>query len=394
MTIVNNPTLVENDSAEPMYPRGSGAKAIVVIGDAGVVADDPNVVYEFVDYAGALSELGPEASANPLLAAIKDVFIEGSIFNVSLDKLGIEKVYAINIRTSATPAVLTQKMWTDAMTLSETKADMQMVELYAGCYTVAVMKLVRDHILALRLTGLKRASIFTIDPTKDLVDDKTDIFKMTDSSETTFINDGTVSIHTNPKMQAAYAAKCACTEHFMDPAYKSYRSKTMEDIIEIGRQLADDYTGAGFVVDGPSINPDFVGKPEPMMAVTTSYRIGPGGTRPTDAFLHHRFNVDYQSVETNKIALGMIKKNNTITSRAMVEQSCIGFLQNEVSLGNLQAKTSTEDGKPADDGFFLEIKTDPLDPFKLIKNMKVRPVGSVHMIVDNEIIQAPAAGGA
>lgn len=392
MAIQNIPTLVENESSEPMYPRGSGAKRLLIIGDTGAKPTTVEIK-AFNDYASAVTEYGPEATGNVLLKAIKDVFVEGSIFNVSLDKLGIDSIYACNCRTENSGDMVT-KDFTDAMTLGESLPEQEIIELYVGCSDLDVMGDVKTHAATMRGMGLKRTGIFTIDGDSDVITDKIDILKMTDSGVTGYIASPFVYVHVDPNMQAAFAAKAACTEYFMDPGYKPYRSKTMSDILTMGRQDADDYTGAGFVVDGPSINPDFVGRPEPYMAVSTAYRIGDGGTRPVDAYMHHRFNMDHQSVTTNNIALAMIKKNNTISARAMVEASCTGYLQSEVSAGNLQAKTTTDDGKPADPGFFVEIKVDAIDPFKLIKNMKARPQGSVHMIEDNEIIQAPVAGGA
>jgi hypothetical protein len=398
MTIQNNPRLVENDVVEPMFPKGSGARQMIILADQGIACPTKNVILTYNDYPSALADIGPTSDNNILLQAIYDAFDEGAVYDPVNQALGIETVYAINVRQNDTlvggdlPA-LTSGDWTDAITLAETKSDKDMIEVYPGCFDVSVMGAAKTHALALRTTGQKRNEFFTVDPTKDLVADKATIFLMTDSTEAHYINDTTISIHTNPKNLVKYATKCACTPYATDPGYGPYRTVMMDDIIELGTQDADDYTGAGFVVDAESLNPDFVGYPEPAMAVNTGYRINVGGTRPTDAWMHHKFNVDHQSIATNDIVMSMIKKNNTVTGRAMAMASCTGLLNAEVTAGNLQAKTTTTDGRPVDPGYFVELVIGTLNPIEIIKNQKVRPQGSVHMVTDNEIIQAPVAGG-
>jgi hypothetical protein len=398
MTIINNPRLVENDAVEPMFPKGSGARQMMIIADQGVACPTKNVIKTYNDYPSALVDIGPASDTNILLQAIYDAFDEGAVYDPTTDNLGVETVYVINVRQNDTLVngelpPLASGDWTDAIALAETKSDKDMIEVYPGCFDVSIMGAAKTHALALRTSGLKRNEFFTIDPSLDLIDDKVTIFLMTDSTKISFINDTTISIHTNPKNLVKYATKCACTPYGTDPGYGPYRTITMDGIIELGTQDADDYTGAGFVVDAESLNPAFVGKPEPVMAVNTGYRINEGGTIPTDAFMHHKFNVDHQSITTNDIVMSMIKKNNTVSGRAMALASCTGALNNEVTAGNLQAKTTTTDGRPVDPGYFIELVIGTLNPFEIIKNQKVRPQGSVHMVTDNEIIQAPVAGG-
>ena len=50
----NIPTLVENEAVEPMYPRGSGAKQLAFIGDAGFNFTGTNKIYQFSSYQEAV----------------------------------------------------------------------------------------------------------------------------------------------------------------------------------------------------------------------------------------------------------------------------------------------------------------------------------------------------
>ena len=131
-----------------------------------------------------------------------------------------------------------------------------------------------------------------------------------------------------------------------------------------------------------------------MYGSINSIQLSTEGTRPSDSYAHQKFNADHQSVATNNIALGMIKTNDTVVAQAMALASITSYLQGEVANGYLQPKSVADSSGPADPGFYIDISIDMANPFQIDKNMKIRPIGAVYMIQDNEIIQAPVTGAA
>jgi len=416
-TLQNIPSLTENETVEPMYPRGSGARRMVLIGDAGFKPTGDNTVLKFASYQQCLAPvvdggLGPVGSdgRSPLQQAVFDAIAEGSIYDSTNQTLGVDFVYVINVRTNDTlvggdlPA-LTKDDWEEAIILAETIPEMELEEVFVGCYDTDVMtdELSTDgtktgyipHAHIMRSNGQKRIGFFTVDPTKTIVltSGENDITGMTDDVSSSF-----VVIHIDPLMQVKFATKCACTPFYNDPAYGGYRSQLVptETVpIPMSRPDMDAYIGAGIVVDWLSINPNTIGQVEPCMAVATSYKPDPDtDVRPADAYLHQRLNVDRMSLDTNNIAMAMIKQNDTVTAQNMALASITSYLQNAVSQGYIQPKLVADDIGPADPGFYIDLSIDDINPFQIDKNMKTRPIGAIYMIQDNEIIQAPVTGAA
>ena len=226
----------------------------------------------------------------------------------------------------------------------EEQQDQEILEVFVGYFPAsgsdAVITADAAHNASLKTQGLKRRGFFTIDPTMS----KAAISSMVTSTVTPFVQDSTVVFHIDHTMQAKFATKCACTPYAVDPAYGAYRSVLPGDIYQVSRTDADDYIGMGLNVDWLSNNPDFIGNPEPVMAVSSAYRINLStGTRPTDSYLHHRFNADQQSIATNQIAMRLLKTNNTIVAQAMAQASMTGYLQGQVTAGYLQPKLVADD---------------------------------------------------
>lgn len=409
MTLQNIPSLVETETVEPMYLRGSGARRMVLIGDGGFVAPTPNTIMTFSSYQTALAAvddggLGPIAnnSPTPLQQAVYDTMMEGSIYDTATQELGVDFVYVINIRSEAEaqgvlPPVTTAD-WEAGLLLAETIQEPQLEEIFVGCYDVSVMTDDNGYIAHaqnMRAEGLKRVGFFTTDPTatKVLTAGTNSIIEATASVKSSF-----VVVHLDPLMQVKFAVKCACTPYYMDPAYGGYRSQSVSTStipVPMSKSDMNTYIGAGIVVDWLSVNPQTIGQVEPCMAVSTSYNADPiSEIRPSDAYLHQRFNVDQMSYDTNVIAMGMIKQNDTVTAQAIALASITSYLQNAASLGYIQPKLVADINGPADPGFYIDIEIDDVNPFQLDKNMKVRPIGAVYMIQDYEIIQAPVTGAA
>jgi hypothetical protein len=377
--------LTINETVEPLFPSGSGADPIVVIGDCGF-AKDTSKVYFFGNYGEAKKDhdsnpdsIGPEPvswSSNPALKQVRDIFAEGAIRTPD-QTIGINQVYVINVGSAPLEADYTAAMET-AATLPVT------VENYANLSTVTVLDAIGTRMDELEDTADYRNAIGTV--ADGAISAKDDMIAMTDESENDYAQNSRVHIHTNPDMQGTYAAKVACTPYYQDPGYGGYRSKITDDIVLWKKGDRDELKDAGLVVDAPNlINPILA---EPYMAVSTGYK-EVGGVRPVDSLLHIRRNADHQWRQTDLITLRMVKMNNTAVAKGLIEQVANAYLKQEVENGYLTAKSTV----PIDPGFLFELTYDPIDPFKLNRLRKVRCVGSVQEISDTSVIQLPIGGG-
>lgn len=375
-----------NEETEPLFPSGSGASPIAVLGDCGFTAD-PTKAYFFGSYFAAKKDhtlygnsIGPEPTDwedNPALAAVRDIFLEGAVREAG-QTIGINQVYVINM--GSTP---TANNWATAM---ETLTNLPInngIELYVGVDDVEVHEQIGLYLDELEEAGDYRNAIVTVTPgsTKEEMIEYTEV-----AEESDYIHNSRVHIHTDPTMQATYAAKVACTPFYQDPGYGPYRSKNVDNIVVWSTADRDDLKEAGLVVDAPNlINPALA---EPYMAVSTAY-VKEEGVVPTDSLLHIRRNVDEHWRQTDMITLRMIKMNNTAVAKGLIENVAISYLREQVTKGYLIKKVNV----PTDPGYMFELGYDETDPFKLHRIRKVRPVGSVHTIEDISIIQVPIGGG-
>ncbi len=376
-------SLTINETVEPIFPGGRGGHAIVVLGDFGFTKDTSKV-YFFGDYYTAKKDhathpdsLGPEPadwSDNPGLKCVRDIFDEGAIRTLG-QTIGVNKVYAVNMGD-----VPVAEDWVAAFeTISALPVK---IESYPGLSNVVVHDSIGDHLDALENDADYRNAVVTVPAGAT----KEQLLNYTDESEVSFVQNSRVHIYTNPDMIGVYTAKIACTPYWQDPGYGTYRSRTAADIQIWKSSDRDELTEAGLVVDAPNLIDTSLA--EPYRAVASSHKMV-GGIRPTDSRLHIRRNVDYQWEQTDIISLKMVKMNNTAVSKGLIENVANAFLQEQVEAGYLIKKTTV----PTDNGFLFELKYDDMDPYKLRRTRKVRPVGSVDTIEDVSVIQVPIGGG-
>lgn len=380
--------LTINETVEPLFPRGSGADPIVVLGDCGF-AKDTSKVYFFGSYLEAKQDhatnpdaIGPvpdDWSDNPVLKEVRDIFAEGAIRNMG--QIGVNQVYVVNMGSA--PGALDYTAAFNTINSLPVK-----VEDYVGLYDVARLASIGERMNTLENAGNYRNAVGTVNPTAT----KAEMLLITDEAQgeltepLPFVQNSRVHIHTDPDMQGTYTAKIACTPYWQDPGFGTYRSKTVEDIKVWDTIDREDLMNAGLVVDAPNlVDPSLA---EPFMAVSTAYK-EVGGERPTDSLLHLRRNVDEQWRQTDIITLRMVKMNNTAVAKGLIENVANAYLQTQVDAGYIIPKKTV----PTDNGYLFELSYDSLDPFKLNRVRKVRPVGSVHTIEDTSAIQVPIGGG-
>ena len=232
------------------------------------------------------------------------------------------------------------------------------------------MNMIKGHLKKLEGFGDYRIALMAASPNAS-IDEMT---KMTDNTESVYINSGRVIIQANPNVLGAFAAKVACTPYYQDPAYNPYRTITTQDIKKYRRDELETILDAGLVVDWEVVVDSTLGMKvvEPVYAPATNYT---SEATPGDAWLHHRLNADHQSKITDGKARPYIKQNNTETARQAIEQKCKSHLEEEVK-------------KERIDGYSYELYPNRADPYSLIVKMKILPVKSIHVIEINRTIQA------
>lgn len=384
MTNPEIPFLMDTESQEAQYPRGSGADTILLIGKTPNAADT-STINEFYSYQDAIAELSGEdpEETNELLLAVKDVFEEGAVRSVT-DKLGIEKVLAINVGPN--PVVGTE--WADAQELGRLKRDIA-IEVYVGLSDISFMNTTKTHLDTLAATGKRRIAIFThaADESKTNIIDMTDPSNAEDTPAAPYIQGSRIYIKQNRLMQCKFAAKVACTPYWQDPARGPYRSVTFAEVEEqiTSEDDLDDYTKAGIVVDWENLNPvQGNGKAEICKAVATSYR-GEDDVIPLDARLHIRRNADYQFRQIDLIIGAELKNNDTETGLQTMQQNVNAYLAGEVKKGYIKPKKT----EPQDPGYLVEIIPHDTNPYGVKVRRKIRPVNSIEFIEEESVILAP-----
>ena len=363
-----------NETLEPMCMGGSGASVICVIGN-GNRTKELTTVYTFnsydvakLDHATYPGSIGPETPGSPLLSAVHDIFVEGAVTDATQVR-GIDKVYCINVGASPTGAD-----YTAACLLAQTLGDVE-IELYVGLVDPTIMATLATAQVSLAGTGGYRHAIATAAPGATAA--TIAAYNSVALQKSRFL------IHADPDMQATFAAKMACTDPSVDPAFGPYRTKLATDInIYTAPDMAT-LTNAGIICDQPAISDSDLA--EPYMAVSTAWA---QTTPPNDALIHCRRNADSFWRTTDVIAKALLKSNDLDVARGMAQQVGIGVLAQGVKDGKIIPKTSA----PVDAGYMYTVTADPVNLFQLIINRKIRPVGSVYYIVENSIIQSPLAG--
>lgn len=366
--MVEVPYIQDTETVEAQYPQGSGAKVILVYGHTTTTAQ-LTTIYEFNNYSDAVTSL-TTSTGGPLLEAIGKVFEEGQIRSVT-DTLGINKVYAINMGTSAT-----YQDYADAQETSKLKKDVD-IELYVGQHDVTLMGTTATYLSGLATQGQKRTAVFCTNPAAPVATKAL----MTDDGEGTYIQDSRIYIKDG--LQEKYAAKMACTPYYMDPAKGAYRSVTMDDIDDYQYEDLETLTAAGIICDWEHQSPiTQTGRVEPVKAVATSHA---KTEQPVDSLAHCRLNADYQFHQRDIIIQGMLKDNDTETGLQTMEQAVKSYFAGEAKKGYLIAK----EDEPSDPGYMVQIEPSTTDVYGVVVRTKIRPVNAIYSIEEVSVIQAP-----
>lgn len=360
------PYIQDTETVENMNQHGSGADVILAIGKTNITKA-PTLACEFGSYEEAVESnvIGTEGDSNELLAALKDIFTEGAIYNKLTDNFGIDKVYAINLGDSPT-----NDDWISANNTGRLLKDVKL-EDYVGNSDIAMMGSVASSLQTLAGMGIRRHAVFTTAP--DAVRD--DILKMTDPKQTSYISNSRVAIKYLPATQHKFVAKVACTNYYDDPARGAYRSGI--PYYNLGMDDLNLYTSAGIIVDWPHDSPLEPSSTtmEPAKCVSTAYRLN-AGKRPADSNIHARRIADYifrmQDLKFN----AQLKINDTETNVQALQAVAKSVFEDELKAQHIKEYT-------------LSMEQDLTDPYAVDVARGCTPTPALYKIIEKSTVRAP-----
>ena len=361
---------------------GQGGSDVMLLIGKSDIEQDLNEIYQFYNWTDAQNVLGPMSPTNDVFNGCYNAFLEGSKYQ-TYQSPTISKVYAIAMGQDPT-----RGDYETAASNSEIKADVDL-EVYLQNYDIqnytAHMVSMAARLESLEDNNMYREALFTLDPTLDVADK----VAFTNPTEQTFIQDSRVNIHENEAMQAKYASEVVTTPYYIEPSGTPYRTAKPADINQYKMSDMNSLIEAGIVCDylTPATNQSVVGTVSPVVSVNTAHCMDATGTRGLDTYTQVRRNVDYQWHQTDLIAEGEVKSNNTELALESLINSITSFFNAQVTLGSIYPQTAI----PADNGYYVDAIPDS-DNENLIHVLRgIRPTPSIYFIDIQSDIYGPAA---
>lgn len=380
------PYVTYTETSDPVSPQGTGGQVILVVAKSQHTAELTKI-FEFNSLQEAQADhattgIGPDHANNDLLKIITDIFTEAKLRDAS-DKIGLDKVYAINM--GPTPTDFTD--WQTAVTLSEKKKDVD-IELYrfTGTYTTPYATWITflsgglaTHLNSLEAKGQPRLAVVSTPSYNETVANLDKITDYTTYPSSNVCHDRIVIVddqNSVRKLDSIIASKIACTPPWQDPSYLEYRTPDVyESYIEPTMRSDADLetlTSGGFMCSWERIG--YPGLGEPVRAVSSAFR--KIATMP-EANLHIRRNVDYCWKQICAIIMKQLKANDTKSNLQSMQEMAKAFLETQIQEEHLQA-------------YELEVIPDPADVYGVKVIGKLQPMNAIYFINMSSVIQAPA----
>lgn len=389
MAITETPKVKYYEGTSNPTLSGSGGQIPIIIGISNN-ANPANNIQKFKNFSACNASvdnggLGTDTTNNPLLAFLEDFFEENKKKNS--DELSVPYVYVIDLGAGGTTTgtgefSLTTSDWTNAMALAKSKREIQ-AEVYVGfkkSHTVAsitsLMDSAVDKISDDSKTGNPRVAYFTIEGCTD-----TELKEIADDTKTNYIQNSRAILCEYPLLGKT-VAHILNTPPEEEPGYTDYRSVTPGTFTERTPEEEDELQAAGVLFNrderaGSEIHPRI------NLAVTTAFAASLD-SRPNDALLHARRNVDQLIREAYMILYTQLKRNETEVN--------LNFLQSDLDV-LVNAKIREGIMK---DGTDILIVEDEVNPYDLHAEGVAVPVNSTLLIGFSMYIEQPNAisGGA
>lgn len=387
MAITETPKVKYFEGTSNPTLSGTGGQIPIIIGISN--NENPTTgIQKFKNFSACNATvenggIGTDTTNNPLLAFLKDFFEENK--KKSPDELSVPYVYVIDLGTGVTTGdnpTLKTADWIAAMALAKSKREVQ-AEVFVGfkkSHTVAtitsLMNSAADKIKDDSQTGNPRIAYFTIEGCTDA-----ELKQIADDSQTNHIQNSRAVLCEYP-LFGKTVVHVLNTLSEEEPGYTDYRSVTPGTFTERTPEEEDELQAAGVLFNrderaGSEIHPRI------NLAVSTAFAASPD-SRPNDALLHARRNVDQLIREAYMILYTQLKRNETEIN--------INYLQSDLDV-LINAKIREGIMK---DGTDISVVEDEVNPWDLHAEGVAVPVNSTLLIGFSMYIEQPNAisGGA
>lgn len=392
MAITETPKVKYYEGTSNPTLNGEGGEIPIIIGISNN-ANPAAGIQKFKNFSAcnatvANGGLGTSTTNNPLLAFLKDFFEENK--KINSDDLSVPYVYVIDLGVGTTTTgngndavtSLTTAAWTNAMALAKSKREVQ-AEVFVGFKKahgtsdiIDLLKAAAESIDDDSEDGNPRIAYFTIEGCTDA-----ELKQIADDTQAKFIQDSRVGFAEH-LLFGKTIANILCTPHDEEPGYSDYRSVTPGTFTERTPDEEDELQASGVIFNrderaGSEIHPRI------NLAVSTAFGAS-ADSRPNDALLHARRNVDQLIREAYMILYTQLKRNETETN--------INYLQSDL---DVLVNAKIRNGE-MHDGTEINVTEDEVNPYDLHAEGVAAPTNSTLLIGFSMYIEQPNAisGGA
>ncbi|MDO5849311.1 MAG: hypothetical protein Q4P18_07235 [Methanobrevibacter sp.] len=338
--------------------NGEGAQIPIFIGYSGNASPKPGIQkfknFKALNKDVAYDGIGTTPETNPLLKTLKEFFQEAR--KVTSDDITVPYVYVIDLGAVPTTtagegdnAVTSRSIqtdpWLQAMDLAKSKRDVQ-VEVYVGlskddpiATVVGLIDSACSCIVEDSQIGNPRIAYITFEGATD-----ENLKLYTDDTQENDIQKSRVGI-IEPSEFGKTVANICCTPYYEEVGYSDFRSIQSGTYNKRTPEEMDELQSAGiiFIADelaGSEIHTRI------NLGVSTAFATN-SDSRPEDALLHARRNVDQLIREVYAVLYKQLKRNETEINLSYLQTDVDVVVENKISAGYMMPGTElkvTESG--------------------------------------------------
>lgn len=386
-TIVEIPKVKYTELDSNPTLTGEGSQIPIIIGISGNSTPNEGILkfknYDTCCQTVANGGIGTDPTTNPLLAFLRDFFEESKKINA--DDAGLPYVYVIDLgvgKTTGQSPVLDASKFLEAMDLAKSVREIQ-AEVYVGfkkedtvnqiipiLYSaVASNNTALSYIKEDSEHGNPRIAYFTVAGMTD-----TELIALTDDTQSKYVQDSRLAL-VEPTLFGKTMARILLTPSHEEPGYYEYRSVNPGTFIKRtpAEELALQNAGIIFNHDeraGSKIHPKI------NLAVSTAFAKAPS-SRPNDALLHMRRNVDQLIREAYEVLYLQLKRNETETNLTYTQADLDELVDVKIEKGHMMPGTQ-----------ITSVESD-IDPYNLKAEGVAIPVNSSLLIGFSMYVEKP-----
>ena len=370
MTITETPKIKIERIDTSGLRRGSGGQVPIFI--SPTLNENPaSGILQFAKFSDANKTVSAGGigtdDTNILLPILKDFFEENIRTNSEDDNLCVPEIYVKDLGT-ATPSNATP--WVNAIKDAKTKKRVQ-VEAYVfqkpadatadqiTALTTSVIGIMTSVAAAIDkdvIKGNPRLAYFTI-----LGYDDTQIQTLTAASSG--IRNSTVTF-IDPNKFGKYLARICNTPFYDEPGHYKFRSVSPGEIPERIEEMEETLQAAGILFG----HDEYVGEeiyPKINLAVSTAFAEDVS-SRPKDALLHVRRNVDQLIRDAVKVVYPQLKRRELESFLSTTQADLDVFVNSKIKDGHMKEGTSITIYETDEDKLEMKISAYPVKSTGLI----------------------------